>query len=451
MQKATSELLLPSALDFDALGHEMHALVADLYPICRSITGNGVRETLSRLQHLVPLTLHEVPSGTRVFDWTVPPEWNIQDAYIKNSEGERVIDFQKSNLHVVSYSTPIHKKMRLEELRAHLFTLPDHSDWIPYRTSYYKRDWGFCLTHNQLRDLGEDEYEVCIQSSLENGHLTYGEFYLRGEITDEILISTHICHPSLANDNLSGVAVASSLARHLSRLPRRYSYRFLFVPGTIGAIAWLSINQSTAYRIKHGLVLAGVGDSGPLTYKKSRRGNAEIDHVASSAIREANSNSQTLDFYPYGYDERQYCSPGFNLAVGRLSRSQHGTFPEYHTSADNIDFVNARSLGESLSVCLNIVSILEQNRTYLNTNPMCEPQLGERGLYHSVGGAADSKTNELAMLWVLSLSDGKHTLLEIAERSQLKFEVVTRAAGNLREYGLLEEISVQSQADSPLV
>ena len=444
MQKVMLDLL-PAELDLDALGHEMHALVAELYPICRSITGNGVRETLGRLRSFIPLALHEVPSGTRVFDWTVPLEWNIRDAYIKNSKGERVVDFQKSNLHVVSHSMPVHKKMRLEELRPHLYTLPDHPDWIPYRTSYYKRDWGFCLGHKQLLDLKEDEYEVCIESSLEKGHLTYGELYLQGESSDEVLISAHICHPSLANDNLSGVAVACFLAKHISQLPRRYSYRFLFAPGTIGAITWLSINESNARQIKHGLVLAGVGDAGPLTYKKSRRENAEIDRAAAIAICEAAPNSKSLEFSPYGYDERQYCSPGFNLAVGRLSRTPHGTFPEYHTSADNVSFVHPRSFGESLSVCIAVASILERNRTYVNTNPMCEPQLGERNLYHSVGGGADNKANELAMLWVLNLSDGKHSLLEIAERSQLKFDVVARAASGLKEHGLLEEIPAQSQ------
>lgn len=444
MQKVTLDLL-PAELDLDALGHEMHALVAELYPICRSITGNGVRETLGRLQRLIPLDLHEVPSGTRVFDWTVPPEWNIRDAYIKNSAGERIVDFRESNLHVVSYSVPVHRKMGLEELRPHLFTLPDHPDWIPYRTSYYKRDWGFCLRHKQFLDLREDEYEVCIESSLENGNLTYGELCLQGESSDEVLISAHICHPSLANDNLSGMAVACFLAKHLSQLPRRYSYRFLFVPGTIGAITWLSLNESSAHRIKHGFVLAGLGDAGPLTYKKSRRGNAEIDQAAALAICETGLTSHTVDFYPYGYDERQYCSPGFNLAVGRLSRTLHGTFPEYHTSADNINFVHPRSLGESLSVCINVVSILERNRTYVNTNPMCEPQLGERNLYHSMGGAADSKTNEMAMLWVLNLSDGKHSLLEISQRSRLRFDVIARAASSLKEHGLLEEIPAQAQ------
>lgn len=422
----------------DSLGHEMHELISELYPICRSITGNGVRDTLVRLQRLIPMVTREVPSGTKVFDWTVPLEWNIKDAYVKNAQGERVIDFTKLNLHVLNYSVPIHEAMSLEALRPHLFTLPDHPDWVPYRTSYYKRNWGFCLTQRQFASLTEGEYEVCIDSSLETGNLTYGELFLPGTTTDEILISTHVCHPSLANDNLSGIAVATFLAKAVAELPRRYSYRFLFIPGTIGAITWLALNEATADRIKHGLVLAGVGDSGALSYKKSRRGNAEIDQVAAHVLRHSASKSQILEFSPYGYDERQYCSPGFDLAVGRLSRTLHGTFPEYHTSADNLEFVSAGALRESFSTCLSILSILERDITCLNKHPKCEPQLGDRGLYRAMGGATDSKASEMAMLWVLNLSDGNHSLLQIADRAQLPFEAVSHAADTLKQHGLLE-------------
>lgn len=436
------------AVDAETLGHEMYALIGELYPICRSISGNGVRETLARLCRFIPLEVHEIPSGTKVFDWTVPLEWNVRDAYVKDSQGQRVIDFRKSNLHVLNYSVPIHETMSLAALRPHLFTLPDHPDWIPYRTSYYKRNWGFCLTERQLRGLLEEEYEVCIDASLEEGHLTYGELYLPGETNDEILISTHICHPSLANDNLSGIAVASSLAKNISVSSRRYSYRFLFVPGTIGAIAWLSTNESTAYRIKHGLVLAGVGDAGPLSYKKSRRGDTEIDQVAAHVFRHSASKSQILEFSPYGYDERQYCSPGFNLAVGRLSRTPHGTFPEYHTSADNLEFVSARSLSESFSACLSILSVLERNTTYLNTSPKCEPQLGERGLYRAMGSSTDSKASEMAMLWVLNLSDGNHSLLDIADRSRLPLDTISIAADTLKQHGLLTVASPTTQTDA---
>jgi aminopeptidase-like protein len=430
--------------DLEVLGHELHALIGELYPICRSITGDGLRETLQRLQRFVPLTIHEVPTGTPVFDWTVPREWNIRDAYVKSSRGERVIDFKKSNLHVLNYSVPIHKKMSLEELKPHLFTLPDHPDWIPYRTSYYKENWGFCLSHRQFLELPEDEYEVSIEASLKDGHLTYGELVLLGHTTDEILVSCHVCHPSLANDNLSGAAVACFLASHLSQLPRRFSYRFLFIPGTIGAITWLCQNESRVSRIKHGLVLAGVGDAGPLSYKRSRRGDTEIDRAAVHVLRQFGPNVKVLDFSPYGYDERQYCSVGFNLAVGRLSRTPHGTFPEYHTSADNMSFVHPHSLSESFSACLSIFSILERNRAYLNTNPKCEPQLGERGLYRTTGGSTGGGASELAMLWVLSLSDGGHTLLDIAERAQVSFDSIHSAAIALEEHGLLKECLKES-------
>ena len=425
----------------------MHALISELYPICRSITGDGVRETLKRLQAWIPLIIHEVPSGTEVLDWTVPREWNIRDAYVKNSRGARIIDFKKSNLHLLNYSVPIQKRMSLEELKPHLTTLPDHPDWIPYRTSYYKETWGFCLSHKQFLQLPEDEYEVVIDSSLETGHLTYGEFLIPGQTTDEILVSCHICHPSLANDNLSGVAVACSLANHLAKSSRRFSYRFLFIPGTIGAITWLALNESRVGNIKHGLVLAGVGDAGALSYKKSRQGNTEIDRAAVHTLRQIDAGAKVFDFSPYGYDERQYCSPGFNLAVGRLSRSPHRTFPEYHTSADNLNFVRPESLSESCSACLSIFSILERNETYLNTHPKCEPQLGKRGLYRAIGGPSDSGTLELAMLWVLNLSDGQHSLLAIAERAQLSFDSIYQAAVALRDHGLVTKDSRGAATD----
>ena len=296
-------------------------LIVELYPICRSITGDGFRKTMSLLQKQIPLTVHEVPTGTQVFDWTVPREWNIRDAYVKNSLGERVIDFQRSNLHLLNYSVPISRKMPLAELKEHLFTLPDRPDWVPYRTSYYKENWGFCLSHNQLQALPEGEYEVCIDSSLENGSLTYGEYFLPGQATDEILISCHSCHPSLCNDNLSGVSIAAHLAKALAGASRRYSYRFLFIPGTIGSITWLSRNEETARRIRHGLVLACLGDRGGMSYKRSRRGNAEIDRAVVQVLEHSGSAFAMRDFSPYGYDERQYCSPAFDLAVGCISRS----------------------------------------------------------------------------------------------------------------------------------
>jgi len=422
-----------------SLGAEMHALVTDLYPICRSITGDGFRKTLGRLQQLVPLEIHEVPTGTPVFDWTVPREWNIRDAWVANSRGERVIDFQSHNLHVVNYSTPVRKRMTLSELRPHLFSNPEHPDWIPYRTSYYKESWGFCLTHRQLQALPDGEYDVCIDSTLAPGNLTWGEFLLPGESSDEVLLSCHSCHPSLANDNLAGMAVAINLARRLAERPRRLSYRFLFIPGTIGSIAWLAQNQDKVDRIKHGLVLSCLGDRGSPTYKRSRRGDALIDRAASHVLRHSGDHT-IIDFVPYGYDERQYCSPGFDLAVGCLTRTPNGKYPEYHTSADNLEFVSPEHLAHSLCACEAILDVLENDGRYRNLNPHCEPQLGRRGLYSGVAGKSELPSMELALLWVLNQSDGDHGLLDIAERSGLEFNVIHAAASALKATGLLEPV-----------
>ena len=419
------------------VGTEMHALIADLYPICRSITGDGMRETLRRLEAYIPLTLHEVASGTKVLDWTVPREWNIRDAYVKNSRGERVVDFQRSNLHVLNYSIPVRRTASLAELREHCYTLPDHPDWIPYRTSYYQESWGFCLTHRQLQALPEDEYEVVIDSTLVPGHLTYGELVLPGETADEILVSCHSCHPSLCNDNLSGVAVATFLARQVQSRRRRYTYRFLFIPGTIGSITWLAQHDAAVGRIKHGLVLASVGDAGSLHYKRSRRGNAEIDRAVAHVLHHQARPFAIADFTPYGYDERQYCSPGYDLAVGCLSRTPYARYPEYHTSADDLDLVRPASLADSHATCLAVFDVLEGNETCINTNPRGEPQLGRRGLYEAIGGRADERLNETALLWVLNLSDGRHIRLDVAEQSGMPFAAIRRAATLLQDRGLL--------------
>lgn len=421
------------------VSHQMYQLISELYPICRSITGNGFRETLHWISKHIELTKHEVLTGTQVFDWTVPREWNIKDAYIKNSKGEKILDFNKSNLHVVNYSVPIHQKILLEELKKHLFTLPEHPDWIPYRTSYYKESWGFCLSHNQLLELEDEEYEVCIDSSLENGYLTYGEYYLKGDKPDEVLISCHACHPSLCNDNLSGIAISTFLAKYLSQINLSYSYRFLFIPGTIGSITWLSLNESQVHNIKHGLVLTCVGDSGKSTYKKSRRGDAEIDKAVTHVLKHSRQDHDIIDFFPYGYDERQFCSPAFNLPVGCFMRTPHSCYPEYHTSADNLDFVQPQFLADSFSKCLSTLHILENNKKYLNQNPKCEPQLGKRGLYGAIGGQTDTKITELAMLWVLNLSDGDHSLLDIADRAGMSFDFINKAADALLKHDLLIE------------
>jgi aminopeptidase-like protein len=417
----------------------MRALMTDLYPICRSITGDGVRATLRRIQGDLPLDVHEVPTGTRVFDWTVPPEWNIRSAWIADRTGRRIVDFANSNLHVVSYSVPVHATVSLDELRGHLFTLPDRPSLVPYRTSYYNESWGFCLAHSAAAQLAEDQYEVFIDSSLQDGALTYGECLLPGREASEVLISCHICHPSLCNDNLSGIALVTQLGALLRRWDRRFSYRLLFIPGTIGSITWLARNHERTSKIRHGLVVSGVGDRGAISYKRSRRHSAPVDRAVELVLERSGRPHTMLDFDPYGYDERQFCSPGFNLPVGRISRSVHGSYPEYHTSGDDLEFVDDESLAESLAVVVEILDLLESDRHYVNLSPMCEPQLGRRGLYRAIGGDVDEKAVELALLWVLNLADGEHSFLDIVERSGLSVTAVQSAARALVAHGLLAE------------
>ncbi|MEU9192547.1 DUF4910 domain-containing protein [Streptomyces hundungensis] len=421
-----------------ALGEEMHALVERLYPLCRSITGDGVRATLAIVDQYIPLQVHEVPTGTRVLDWTVPQEWNIRDAYIADATGRRVVDFAASNLHVLGYSTPVSATMSLDELRPHLHTLPDQPALVPYRTSYYTPQWGFCLAQDTLDALPDGEYQVCVDSTLADGHLTYAEHVVPGQVADEVIVSCHVCHPSLANDNLAGIAVAVFLARRLAEQSPYYTYRFLFAPGTIGAITWLARNAEQIERVKHGLVLACAGDRGQLTYKQSRSGDAEIDRVMRHVLHTSQRPHAVREFTPYGYDERQFCSPGFDLGVGSLSRTPYAGYPEYHTSADDLDFVRAEAMADTLAVCGEAFAVLDRNRRYVNLSPYGEPQLGRRGLYDSLGGRSDAKQAEMAMLWVLNYADGEHSLLDVAERSRLPFEAVAAAAGALRDAGLIK-------------
>ena len=417
-------------------------MVERLYPICRSITGDGVRRTLEIVGESIQLVVQEVPTGTQVFDWTVPEEWNIRDAYVADADGRRVIDFQRSNLHVVSYSVPVDTTMSLDELRPHLHTLPEQPALVPYRTTYYAPDWGFCLADDTLRGLRDDpddRYRVVIDSTLADGDLTYAEHVVPGQVSDEVIVSCHVCHPSLANDNLAGIAVATELARQLAASTPWYTYRFLFIPGTIGSITWLALNQDRLGKIRHGLVLACAGDPGHVTYKRSRRGDAEIDRVLAHVLRASGRPHEIVDFTPYGYDERQFCSPGFNLGVGCLTRTPYGRYPEYHTSADNPDFVSPEAMADTLELCWEVTRVLDCNRRYVNLSPYGEPQLGKRGLYGSLGGRSDTKQAQMAMLWVLNLSDGEHDLLDIAHRSEMPFAVVADAAIALHDAGLLKE------------
>jgi aminopeptidase-like protein len=433
---------MPEAGADAVAGARMYALVEELYPICRSITGDGVRDTLARIERQLPAPLvrSEVGSGTAVLDWTVPDEWNIRDAWIADASGARVVDFRDSNLHVVNYSVPVRARMSLAELRPHLHTLPDHPDWIPYRTSYYAPTWGFCLRQRQLDALPDGDYDVCIDATLAPGHLSYGELVVPGDSPDEVLVSTHVCHPSLCNDNLSAIAVSAALARELAARPRRrWTYRFVYAPGTIGAIVWLAQHRDAVARMRAGLTLVCLGSDHRFTYKRTLPGDAEIDRAAAIVLRDRGAGDHLIDFFPYGYDERQYNSPGFRAPVGSLMRGRHGMFPEYHTSADDLGFVTPERLAESLGVVRGIVDVLEGNRRYKNLAPDGEPQLGKRGLYRATGGTAIPDLN-LAMLWVLTLSDGRHSLLDIAERAGLPFATLRVAADHLQAAELLAEL-----------
>jgi aminopeptidase-like protein len=419
-------------------GAELHDLIRELFPIPRSITGDGLRRTLELIGERVPLEVTEVPSGTLVLDWTVPQEWNIASAWIEGPDGRRVVDYANSPLHVLAYSVPVRERLSLDELKQHLFSLPEHPDWIPFRNSYYNPNWGFCIQHRLLESLPEGEYEVCIDSTLEDGSLTYAEAFVPGESDDEVLISGYADHPAMANDNLSGLALMALLARELAGRRLRYSYRFLFSPGTIGPIAWLARNEERLARVRHGLVCLCVGDPGPLTYKKSRRGTAEIDRAAQLVLRDSGEPFEVHEWEPWGGDERQFNSPGFNLPVGTLTRSAPGSFPEYHTSADDLDFVRPEALARSFQAYLDVFDVLETNDAYVNLSPKGEPQLGRRGLYRAIGAGHGANVNELSLLWVLNLSDGEHTLVEIAEQSGLSYAQIRDAARTLVEHDLLE-------------
>lgn len=419
-------------------GLDVSGFLRDLFPVCRSITGNGVRETLRRIGEELPLEVHEIASGTPVLDWTVPREWNIRDAYVKDESGKRVIDFRASNLHVVNYSAPVHARMSLEELRPHLHTLPDHPDWIPYRTTYYQETWGFCLRHRDYERLADGEYEVVIDATLEDGQLTWGELRLEGEREGEILLTTHVCHPSMANDNLSGIAVLTGLGRALAQMDLRWSHRLLFLPGTIGSIAWLAQNRQLTGRIRGVITLAGVGDRGPASWKPSRGGDSMIDRAVKAAL--AGQDHRLLEYSPYGYDERQFSSPGFGLDAGRFSRSEYAQYPEYHTSADDLDFISEDALDDSFAHVLAALGKLEGDRYFVNSEPFAEPQLGRRGLYDLPLEGEELQRVRLALLWVLNLSDGSWSLEDIAARARMPLASIVTAADALRGAGLLEPV-----------
>jgi aminopeptidase-like protein len=425
----------------DDSGKRMHELAERLYPLYRSITGDGLRESLRIISEQIPIVIKAVPSGTKVFDWLVPQEWKVREAWIRDSLGNDVVNFNDHNLHLVSYSRPVRQRMALPDLRPHLHANPKMPDAIPYRTGYYNEDWGFCLTQNALDQLDDGEYDVCVDTELFHGELNYGELLIPGIGDEEVLISCHCCHPSMANDNLSGMVVATELALRLLNQPLRYSYRFLFVPGTIGSIAWLASNEPLMPRVACGLVLACVGDPGPLTYKRTKRKNTLIDRAVESVFRSSCTGATIREFMPYGYDERQYGSPGINLPVGCLSRSTYGSFPEYHTSADDLTFITSEALQDTLEKLERVMFIVDQNTRHLNLKPMAEPMLGKYGLYETTGGAKSDGFYELALLWVLGYSDGSNDLLAISEISGIDFDVILQAVHRLTEVGLLSELS----------
>lgn len=439
-----AEDVLLTASEFSALaipGGRIYDLASRLYPIGRSITGEGVRTTLHVLSAHLPLTVHEVPSGTEVLDWTVPPEWNVREAYVADSTGRRVIDLANHSLHVVGYSSPVRRRMPLAELAPHLHTLPGQPELIPYRTSYYTPAWGFCLSETTRQSMRDDTYDVVVDATLAPGSLSYGEYVHQGKSDEEVLLSAHICHPSLANDNCSGLAVLALLAEAMRGIQTRLTFRFLLAPGTIGAIAWLAGNRDRLGKIRHGLTVSNVGDGGGPTYKRSRRGDACVDRAAAHVLTASGMTPRLLDFSPYGYDERQYCSPGFDLPVGSFQRSAWGTFPEYHTSADNLDFIRPEHLETSLRLLVKILAVLDGNETLRNTQPYGEPQLGKRGLYDAVDGVRPGEDERMAYLWVLNQADGRRDLLAIAERAGIEFTVIRRAATRLAAAGLLSPLS----------
>ena len=427
-------------------GQALHAFVAELVPLRRCITGDGLRQTLEAVGRRVPLRVTEVASGTPVLDWTVPDEWRVAEAYVA-AGGRRWADWAASPLHLVQYSTPVRRTTTLAELRPHLHTLPDQPDLVPYRTAYYAPTWGFCLSQDRLDALaaavGEDgPVEVVVDAEHVAGSLSYGEVVVPGQTSREVLLSAHACHPALANDNASSIAVATALARRLLDGPAlRHTVRVLFAPGTIGAICWLAQNRDGLDRIRHGLVLANLGDAGGLTYKRTRRGTLDaplaVDRAVEVVARDRGLALDVRPFEPTGYDERQFNSPGFDLPVGRLTRTPHGEYPEYHTSGDSLDLVRPGALAESLGVLEDVVRTLDGDGRYRNAQPYGEPQLGRRGLYAPLGGAAHGPDVQQAVLWVLNLSDGRHSLLDVARRSGLPFRSVRQAADRLLEVGLL--------------
>ncbi len=425
----------------------MHDLLLRLFPICRSLAGPGNCRTLDILRETVDMERLEIPSGAEIFDWTVPEEWTPRAAHITGPNGKIYADFAANNLHLVSHSEPVEVELDRDELLEHIYSLPDQPDLIPYVSRYYKRDWGFCMTEQQKRSLPEGRYKVLVDADLEPGNMSIGEAFLPGDSKREILISTYICHPSMANDNLSGVVTAAGLYSLMKgRGSRRLSYRFLFLPETIGSIAWLAANRKIVKtRTEACLVLSSIGNDAPFTYKASRNGATDLDRIATRAIA---GRGVRVEFTPVtGSDERQFCSPGFDLPAGLLCRSYPGTFPFYHTSGDTPDRTPPHVLQESLEVLRAICLGVEANTIgYRRTDPYCEPMLSKRRLYNTVsirkGVDFDrSKDPRTALMWVLNQCDGKTPLVAIAEKSELDILALADVAERAAEAGVLARFS----------
>ena len=429
------------------LAVEIDRYLKRLFPICRSITGNGNRETLRTLQELIPLTMHEVPTGTSVYDWIIPDEWNIRSAWIATPDGHHIVDFNKNNLHIVSYSEPVRGKFTWRELQPHLHTHPTLPEAIPYRTSYYKRDWGFCLTQAQFHELEQHggPFEVVIDSMMEPGSLTYGELLLAGQSKQEILLSCYICHPSMANDSLSGVLLTTFLARKLLvRTDRHYSYRIVFVPETIGAIAYCARNETAMKRINTGLVITTVGGPGKFGYKQSFDPDHAINQLIDDVFNETGVDHITYPFDIHGSDERQYSSQGFRINVATICRDRYYEYPEYHSSLDNLDFVTATQIQETLALYIHLIDKLEARRIYRNRIPNCETMLSRHNLYPVTGGAQrpelDDRSELDLILWLLFFCDGKLDMSTIAHRMNISLDALVAIADKLAAKGVLETV-----------
>jgi aminopeptidase-like protein len=425
--------------DNSAVGQEMYRLMVELFPICRSITGNGVRETLARIKDHIPLEIHEVPSGTKVFDWEVPKEWNIRNAFIINEEGNKVVDFKKNNLHVVGYSIPVDKQLTLAELQGHLHSLPEQPDAIPYVTSYYKEYWGFCISHNERKRLKEGRYRVVIDSELKDGFLTYGEYIVQGKTRQEVFLSTYVCHPSMANNELSGPVLTTFLAKWIVTTPRRYTYRIVFVPETIGSITYLSRNlDEMQNNIIAGFNISCVGDERAYSYVPSRYGNTFADKVALNVLKFKHPDFIKYSFLDRGSDERQYCSPGVDLPLVTLTRSKYGAYPEYHTSLDNLDLVTPKGLMGSYELFTDCIQLIERNAKF-RINCYAEPQLGKRGLYPNLS-TKTSGASVRDMMNFIAYADGSNDLINISNTIGVPAWELYPIVDRLLEAGLLLDL-----------